>query len=201
MMGEGEVEGVNDDWVGDDRSIDVVGGGVNEVTGREGVGGSHLGTQEDFPDDIKVLEEQGPASLVLRQFARVLYIGEILMVGDDGDRMEGSLDLLLPFLQHKDDSKEFPIIDVVFSLSRNKSFGEVCAGVGVVIEIILKEDGSSREEGSIGHNEKGASDIRDTKDRARGEGIVKGVKGFLLEWSPVPWLVFSCQEVERCDNV
>ena len=41
---------------------------------------------------------------------RVLYVGEVFMVGDDGDRMGGSLDVLLPFLQRKDHSEEFAII-------------------------------------------------------------------------------------------
>ena len=84
------------------------------------------------------------------------------MVGDDGDRMGGSLDVLLPFLQHKDHGKEFAIIDVVVPLSRDKCLGEVCTWVRVAIEIVLKEDGSSCKEGSIGHNGKGVGDIRDT---------------------------------------
>ena len=52
--------------VGNDRSIDIVKGSVNEVATGEGVGGGHPGTREDFPDDIKVLEEEGPAGLSSR---------------------------------------------------------------------------------------------------------------------------------------
>ena len=49
------------------------------------------------------------------------------MVGDDGDRMGGSLDILLPFFQCEDYGKEFSIIDVVVSLSRDKCLGEIRA--------------------------------------------------------------------------
>ena len=60
---------------------------------------------------------------------RVLYVGEVFMVGDDGDRMGGSLDVLLPFLQREDHSEEFTIIDVIVPLSRDKCLGEVCTWV------------------------------------------------------------------------
>ena len=54
----------------------------------------------------------------------------------------------------------------------------------------MKEDSSSSKEGGISHDGKGVGDIRDIKDRSRGKGIAKGVKSFLLEWGPIPWLVF-----------
>ena len=66
MMGEGKVEGMDNHWFGDDRSVDIVRGGVNEVAAREGISGGHPGPREDFPDDVKVLEEEGPASLSSR---------------------------------------------------------------------------------------------------------------------------------------
>ena len=56
----------------------------------------------------------------------------------------------------------------------------------VAIEIILEKDSSSSKEGGISHNGKGVGYIRDAKDRSGGEGLAKGVKGFLLEWGPVP---------------
>ena len=30
---------------------------------------------------------------------------------------------------------------------------------------------------------------------------MKGIKSFLLEWGPIPWLVFSSEKVERSDNM
>ena len=66
MSGKGEIEGVDNHRFGDDRSVDIVGRGVNEAVVREGFGWGHPGTGEDFPDDVKILEEEGPASLLSR---------------------------------------------------------------------------------------------------------------------------------------
>ena len=63
--------------------------------------------------------------MMLRQFARVLYIGKVFVVSDDGDRMRGSLNILFPFFQCEDDSKEFVIIDVIVSFGRDKCLGEI----------------------------------------------------------------------------
>ena len=103
------------------------------------------------------------------------------MVGDDSDRMRSSLDVLFPFIQCEDDGKEFPIIDVVVPFSMNKRLREVDAGMGIAIKIILEEDSSSSEEGSIGHDREGACNVRDAKDWSRGKGGVEGVKSLLLK--------------------
>ena len=123
------------------------------------------------------------------------------MVSDDGDRMRGSLDILFPFFQCKDHGKEFSIIDVIVLFGRNKRLGEIGARVEITIEIVLKENSSSGEEGSIGHDGKGASNVWDAKDRSGGKGIAKGVEGSLLEWGPIPRLVFLSEKVEGGDNV
>ena len=103
------------------------------------------------------------------------------MVRDNGDRMRSSLDILLPFFQCKDHRKEFAIIDVVVSLGRNERLREIGARVGITIEIILEENSSSSEEGSIGHDGKGARNVRDAKNRSGGKGSAEGVKHPLLK--------------------
>ena len=40
------------------------------------------------------------------------------MVGDDGDRVSGPLEVLAPFFQSENNSKEFPVIDVIVALGR-----------------------------------------------------------------------------------
>ena len=66
MTSKSEVEGIDDNQFRNDRSIDIIEESVNEVAMREGIGRGHFGAWEDFPDNIKVLEEEGPASLMLR---------------------------------------------------------------------------------------------------------------------------------------
>ena len=65
------------------------------------------------------------------------------MVSDDGHRMLSSLEVLVPFLECKDDHQKFSVIDVIVPLSRGEYLGEVCAGMKVLVGISLKEYGSS----------------------------------------------------------
>ena len=66
MTSKSKVKGIDNNQFRNDRSVDIIGGSVNEVATREGVGRGHFGAWEDFPDDIKVLKDEGPASLTLR---------------------------------------------------------------------------------------------------------------------------------------
>ena len=75
MVGESEIESVDDCRIRDDGGISVVGGGVNLVVAGKSVGGSKFGARENFPDNIKVLEEERPAGLSTREFTRVFDIG------------------------------------------------------------------------------------------------------------------------------
>ena len=53
------------------------------------------------------------------------------MVGEDRDRMWGTLQVLFPFTQSKDDSEKLLIIDVIVVFCHREGFGEVCTGVKV----------------------------------------------------------------------
>ena len=97
------------------------------ILSRKGISGSHLCSQGNFPDDVEVLEKEGPASLMTRELARVLEVGQVLMVSEDGDRMWGALQVLFPFTQSKDDGEKLSIIDVIVSFCCREGLGEVCA--------------------------------------------------------------------------
>ena len=98
---------------------------------REGIHRSHLCSWGNLPDDVKILEKEGPASLVTRELARILEVGQVLMVGEDGDRMWGALQVLFPFAQSKDDGEKLSIIDVIVSFCCREGLGEVCAEMKV----------------------------------------------------------------------
>ena len=66
MTSKGKVECLDDYRVGNDGGIDIIRRGVNGVSTRESVGRGHFGTQENFPYDIEVLEEEGPSGLSSR---------------------------------------------------------------------------------------------------------------------------------------
>ena len=64
--GEGEVEGINNDQVRDNRGVLVVEGGILGVFAREGVSRAHLSTRSDNPFNVEVSQEEGPACLLAR---------------------------------------------------------------------------------------------------------------------------------------
>ena len=83
------------------------------------------------------------------------------MVGEDGDRVRSSLQVLFLFHKSKDNGEELSIIDVVVALGRGEGLGKVSTGVKVSCLIRLHQDSTSGEEGGVGHEGEGASDIRD----------------------------------------
>ena len=98
-MREGEVEGVDDHRVQEDGSVCIVGSGIQVILSRKGVSGSHLCPWSNLPDDVEILEKEGPASLAMREFVWVLEVGQVLMVSEDRDRMSGALQVLFPCTQ------------------------------------------------------------------------------------------------------
>ena len=137
MVGQCEVKGVDDHGVGKDGGIGIILSDVEMVSPRECISRSHVSSRGDLPDDIKVLKKKGPASLSLREFARVFEIGQVLMIGEDRDRVRSSLEVLFPLSKSKDNSKEFPIIDVIVALGQREGLGKVSAGVKVSCRIRL----------------------------------------------------------------
>ena len=137
MAGQCEVKGVDDHGVGKDGSIGIVLSGVEVVPPRESISRSHVSSRGDLPDDIKVLKKEGPVSLSSREFARVFEIGQVLMIGEDRDRVRSPLQVLFPFSKSEDNSKEFLIIDVVVALGQREGLGKVSTGVKVSCHIRL----------------------------------------------------------------
>ena len=120
VSGEHEVQRVDDHGIRKDGSISIVPSGVKVIPPGESISGSHVGPRGDFPDEIKVLKKEGPVSLSSREFAQVLEIGQILVVGEDGDRVRSSLQVLLPFHKSEDNGEELTIIYVVVALGRGE---------------------------------------------------------------------------------
>ena len=75
VTGQCEVEGINDHGVRKNGSVSIVPSGVEVISPGESISGSHVGPRGDFPDEIKVLKKEGPASLSSGEFARVFEIG------------------------------------------------------------------------------------------------------------------------------
>ena len=62
------------------------------------------------------------------------------MVGDDGNRVGGSLNILTPFGKGKNDCKEFSVIDIIIMFGGEEGTREISAGMKVTVGIILQKD-------------------------------------------------------------
>ena len=75
---EGEIKGINDYRFWENGHMSVILSGINVIFERESISRSHMGARSNLPDDVEVLEEKGPTSLAMGEFARVLQIGQVL---------------------------------------------------------------------------------------------------------------------------
>ena len=91
VVREGEIESIDDHWIRDDGGIDIVSHGIQVILLRESVCRSHLHSRGHFPDNVKILEKEGPVSLSTREFMRIFQIRQVLMVGENRDWMGGAL--------------------------------------------------------------------------------------------------------------
>ena len=63
MTSEGEIKGIDDHRVRDDGGVCIVSSGIQAILSRKSIHGSHLYSRGHFPDNVKVLEKERPASL------------------------------------------------------------------------------------------------------------------------------------------
>ena len=66
-------------------------------------------------------------------------ISQVLVVSNHCYQVLGSSKVMLPFLEHLDDCKEFPIIDVIVSLCGGEGGGMVGAGMEVPVGVLLHQ--------------------------------------------------------------
>ena len=91
------------------------------------------------------------------------------MVSEDRNRVSGSLEVLFPFRQRKDDREEFTIIDIIVSFGQGEGLGEISSRMKVSGGVGLHKDCSCCKKRSIGHEGKGVRNIWDAEDRSRGK--------------------------------
>ena len=72
-------------------------------------------------------------SLLLGTVLQLFEISKIFVICYDGHRMFCSCQIMSPFFQGLNDSKEFPIIDVIILLSWRESGGVIGTGVEIPI--------------------------------------------------------------------
>ena len=73
-LGEGEVKSIDDNRVRDNGGRVIVKRCINIILARKSVCKAHLRTWGDDPFNVEVLKKEGPVSLMMREFARVLDV-------------------------------------------------------------------------------------------------------------------------------
>ena len=79
--------------------------------------------------------------MALVQFLGLAEVCQVLVVGEHLDQKGGTVKIVSPRLQGSDNSKEFPVVDIVALFCRNECLGEVGAGVPFTVGVSLEEDG------------------------------------------------------------
>ena len=72
-------------------------------------------------------------SLSAGQVSWLLEVSQILVIHYDSHWMHSPSEVMLPFLQCVEDSKEFPIIDVIVSFSRREHLRVISTRVQIVM--------------------------------------------------------------------
>ena len=118
---------------------------------------------------------------------RLLKVEQVLMVSDHSYRMACPLEIVFPFSESVDHSKEFTVKNVVVMLCSGKSFGEEGTRVQVFIKICLHKDCPSGCEGGIGHDHEGFSGVWESQDRSLNKGCLQSFKCGVAFCCPVPF--------------
>jgi hypothetical protein len=121
--------------------------------------------------EVKVSKVEKPMSLSSIEVMRFAEVGEVFMVSEDLNRERGASEVLLPGLESSDDSKEFLIIDIIVSFSRDEGLGEIRTGVPVTIRISLEEDCTSGILRGISGDGKRGREVREVEDGFGEEGL------------------------------
>ena len=86
---------------------------------------------DDF--QIKVCEVEQPTCLATVEVLCLTEVHQVLVVREDLDGEEGSVEVVSPGLQSTDDCEEFLVIDVIVLFCWDERLGEVGVGMPVAI--------------------------------------------------------------------
>ena len=121
-MGEGDVDNVDKERWGkeSDSIVVIIRVGEKVWATREGVGARKEFSRDMDHFQVKVCEVHEPAGLSSVEVLGGMEVGEVFMVGEDLDGEGGSVEVVSPRFQGMNDGEEFPVINVVVSLSQGE---------------------------------------------------------------------------------
>ena len=91
-------------------------------------------------------------------------VGEVLVISDNLHWKGRAMEVMVPRLQGADDSKEFPVIDVVVLFCGGERLREIGTWVPVPIGVCLEEDSTRRIFGGVGGDGERGGEVGEVKD-------------------------------------
>ena len=91
-------------------------------------------------------------------------VHQVLVVSKDLDGERRTMEVVSPRFQGTDDGKEFLVINVVVSFSRDEQLREIRTRMPVTVDIGLEEDGVRDILGCISGDSKGFGKVRKVED-------------------------------------
>ena len=91
----------------------------------EGIGSNKEAVRDVDDLQVKVGKIKQPPGLAVVEILGLMEVHQVLVVSEDLDGKGRAVEVMSPRLQSMDDHKEFSVVDVVVSFSRNEGLGEV----------------------------------------------------------------------------
>ena len=111
--------------------------------------------------EVEILKEHHPSGLMAGQLLWLAKVCQILMVGEEGDRVVGSLEVVVPVVESVNYSEQLPSVDIIVSFSRGEGLGKIGTRMKVTVIISLHEDPSTSKEGRVRHDNEWVLNIRE----------------------------------------
>ena len=86
------------------------------------------------------------------------------MVGEKGDGMRSSLEVVAPMVKGVDNSKQLSIVNIVVAFGRGEGLGEVSARVKIPIVISLHKHPSTSKKRCVHHDDKRSLGVREVQE-------------------------------------
>ena len=83
----------------------------------------------------------------------------MFMVGEKGDGMGGSLEVVAPMVKGVDNGEQLSIVNIIVAFSRGEGLGEISTRVKIPIIILLHKHSSTSKKRHVCHDNKWLLDI------------------------------------------
>ena len=111
--------------------------------------------------EVKILEEHHPVGLTMGQFLWLMKVRQIFMIGEKGDGIGGSLEVVVPMVKGMDNSEQLSIINIVVAFGRGEGLREISTRMKIPITIPLHKHSPASKKRRVCHDDKELLGVRE----------------------------------------